>query len=73
MPIGVPVQCRLTLRQGGRDNLRGRQDPPDHVPFYARFPEMPFVSISNAQRAPLPRASFVAPVYTGCRSICIGI
>ncbi|MCG2641407.1 MULTISPECIES: glycosyltransferase family 4 protein [Bradyrhizobium] len=45
--------------------LHGRQDLPDHMPFYAHFPEMPLVSISNAQRAPLPRANFVATVYHG--------
>ena len=35
------------------------------MPFYAHFPEMPLVSISNAQRAPLPRANFAATVYDG--------
>ncbi|MBR0707984.1 glycosyltransferase family 4 protein [Bradyrhizobium liaoningense] len=45
--------------------LHGRQDLADHMPFYAHFPEMPLVSISNAQRAPLPRANFVATVYHG--------
>lgn len=45
--------------------LHGRQDLPDHLPFYAHFPEMPLVSISNAQRAPLPRANFISTVYHG--------
>ncbi|MGY4622428.1 glycosyltransferase family 4 protein [Bradyrhizobium sp. USDA 4486] len=45
--------------------LHGRQDLPDHMPFYAHFPEMPLVSISNAQRAPLPRANFMSTVYHG--------
>jgi glycosyltransferase involved in cell wall biosynthesis len=45
--------------------LHGRQDLADHMPFYAHFPEMPLVSISNAQRAPLPRANFAATVYHG--------
>jgi glycosyltransferase involved in cell wall biosynthesis len=45
--------------------LHGRQDLADHMPFYAHFPEMPLVSISNAQRAPLPRAKFAATVYHG--------
>jgi glycosyltransferase involved in cell wall biosynthesis len=35
------------------------------MPFYAHFPEMPLVSISNAQRAPLARANFAATVYHG--------
>ena len=43
--------------------LHGRQDLPDHLPFYAAFPEMPLVSISDAQRAPMPNVSFAATVY----------
>jgi glycosyltransferase involved in cell wall biosynthesis len=45
--------------------LHGRQDLADHMPFYPRFPEMPLVSISDAQRTPLPKANFVATVYHG--------
>lgn len=45
--------------------LHGRQDLPDHMPFYRRFSDMPLVSISNAQRAPLSGANFVATVYHG--------
>jgi glycosyltransferase involved in cell wall biosynthesis len=45
--------------------LHGRLDLPDHIQFYLRFPEMPLVSVSNAQRTPLRRANFVATVYHG--------
>lgn len=45
--------------------LHGRQDLPDHMPLYLRFPQMPLVSISNAQRAPLPSGNFVGTVYHG--------
>jgi glycosyltransferase involved in cell wall biosynthesis len=45
--------------------LHGRQDLPDHMEFYVRFADMPLVSISNAQRAPLAKANFVATVYHG--------
>lgn len=45
--------------------LHGRQDLPDHIPFYKRFAKMPLVSISNAQRKPLPDANFVSTVYHG--------
>jgi glycosyltransferase involved in cell wall biosynthesis len=45
--------------------LHGRQDLPDHMPFYRRFSDMPLVSISNAQRTPLPGANFVGTVYHG--------
>jgi glycosyltransferase involved in cell wall biosynthesis len=45
--------------------LHGRQDLADHKPFYRHFGDMPLVSISNAQRAPLPGASFIGTVYHG--------
>jgi glycosyltransferase involved in cell wall biosynthesis len=45
--------------------LHGRQDLPDLKHLYAGFPEMPLVSISNAQRAPIPSANFVDTVYHG--------
>jgi glycosyltransferase involved in cell wall biosynthesis len=40
--------------------LHGRQDLSDLKLFYYRFDEMPLVSISAAQRNPLPHANFVA-------------
>jgi glycosyltransferase involved in cell wall biosynthesis len=45
--------------------MHGRQDLPDLVPLYVGFSEMPLVSISNAQRRPLPKANFVKTVYHG--------
>jgi glycosyltransferase involved in cell wall biosynthesis len=45
--------------------LHGRQDLPDMPPLYAGFQEMPLVSISNAQRTPVPDANFVATVFHG--------
>jgi glycosyltransferase involved in cell wall biosynthesis len=45
--------------------LHGRQDLPDMFPLYAGFPDMRLVSISNAQRKPIPDASFAATVYHG--------
>ena len=45
--------------------LHGRQDLYDHLPLYSRFPQMPLVSISLAQRRPLPGANFVGNVYHG--------
>jgi glycosyltransferase involved in cell wall biosynthesis len=45
--------------------LHGRQDLPDMFPLYAGFPEMRLVSISNAQRKPIPDASFAATIYHG--------
>jgi glycosyltransferase involved in cell wall biosynthesis len=45
--------------------LHGRQDLSDILPLYAGFPEMRLVSISNAQRKPIPNASFAGTVYHG--------
>jgi glycosyltransferase involved in cell wall biosynthesis len=45
--------------------LHGQQDLPDLKPLYLGFSDMPLVSISNAQRKPIPNANFVATVYHG--------
>ena len=43
--------------------MHGRLDLPDLPHLYARFSEMPVVSISESQRAPLPEANWVGTVY----------
>jgi glycosyltransferase involved in cell wall biosynthesis len=45
--------------------LHGRQDLPDMQTFYSEFSEMPLVSISNAQRAPIRNANFRATIHHG--------
>jgi glycosyltransferase involved in cell wall biosynthesis len=45
--------------------LHGRQDMPDLKALHAGFPEMPLVSISMAQRAPIAGANFVGQVPHG--------
>jgi glycosyltransferase involved in cell wall biosynthesis len=45
--------------------LHGRLDLPDLVPLYREFQEVPVVSISNAQRKPLPWVNWQATVYHG--------
>jgi len=45
--------------------LHGRQDLPDLKHLYAGFPEMRLVSISDAQREPIPDANFAGTVYHG--------
>jgi glycosyltransferase involved in cell wall biosynthesis len=45
--------------------LHGRLDLPDLKPFYAAFPEMPLVSISDDQRRPLPPLNWIATVPHG--------
>ncbi len=57
----------LTRRQGitGVTTLHGRLDIPDLEPLYREFREMPVVSISDSQRAPLPWINWQATVYHG--------
>ena len=45
--------------------LHGRLDIPDLKPVYDEFGDMPVVSISNDQRAPLPQANWIATVHHG--------
>jgi glycosyltransferase involved in cell wall biosynthesis len=57
----------LFHRLAGRTvtTLHGRQDMADLKPFYYRFADMPLVSISDAQRKPIPHAKFIATVHHG--------
>jgi glycosyltransferase involved in cell wall biosynthesis len=45
--------------------LHGRQDLRDCLPFFAGFSDMPLVSISDAQRTPVPHANFAATIHHG--------
>jgi glycosyltransferase involved in cell wall biosynthesis len=45
--------------------LHGRLDIPELKPLYEKFNDVPVISISNAQRNPLPMANWVATVYHG--------
>lgn len=45
--------------------LHGRLDIPDLVPIFKEFRDMRLISISNAQRAPLPWAGWYATVHHG--------
>src|SRR5204862_5503272 len=45
--------------------LHGRLDIPDLIPLYEQFRDMPVLSISNAQREPLPWANWQATIYHG--------
>jgi glycosyltransferase involved in cell wall biosynthesis len=45
--------------------LHGRLDLPELRSIYNCFPDVPLVSISDAQRAPVPDANFVATVQHG--------
>jgi glycosyltransferase involved in cell wall biosynthesis len=45
--------------------LHGQLHAPDLGPLFAEYPEVPFVSISDAQRRPIPEANWRATVYHG--------
>jgi glycosyltransferase involved in cell wall biosynthesis len=53
----VQVPCVTTLH--------GRLDIPDLVPLYKEFSEVPLISISDAQRRPLPWVNWVKTVHHG--------
>jgi glycosyltransferase involved in cell wall biosynthesis len=45
--------------------LHGRLDLPELQPFYRTFPRLPLVSISNAQRRPMPPVNWLGTVHHG--------
>ena len=45
--------------------LHGRLDIPDLVPLYDAYPDIPVVSISDAQREPLPNLNWQGTVHHG--------
>jgi glycosyltransferase involved in cell wall biosynthesis len=45
--------------------VHGRPYPPDEAALFDAYPRVPLVSISDAQRRPLPRARWQATVYHG--------
>jgi glycosyltransferase involved in cell wall biosynthesis len=45
--------------------LHGRLDLPEVVTLYSEFADVPFVSVSDAQRDPLPDLNWVATIYHG--------
>ncbi len=56
------------LRRGGTPNvttLHWRLDIPDLFPLFHEFHELPFVSISNFQRGPMPWLNWRGTVYHG--------
>jgi glycosyltransferase involved in cell wall biosynthesis len=61
--LGAPLQRMLTTPS--LTTLHGRLDLPDLVPFYRAFPDIPLVSISNAQRLPMPPARWMNTIYHG--------
>jgi glycosyltransferase involved in cell wall biosynthesis len=58
-PLFRPIARRTVT------TLHGRQDLPDLLPLYVGFDDMPLVSISDAQRRPVPNANFAGTVHHG--------
>jgi glycosyltransferase involved in cell wall biosynthesis len=58
-PLFRPIAHRTVT------TLHGRQDLPDLKPLYVGFAEMPLVSISDQQRAPITHSNFVATIQHG--------
>jgi glycosyltransferase involved in cell wall biosynthesis len=52
--------------------IHGRMDLPDLVPLFREYAEIPLVSISDAQREPLPALNWVATVPHGLPMESIG-
>jgi glycosyltransferase involved in cell wall biosynthesis len=53
------------LRLKAVTTLHGRLDNPELAPLYRRYADMPVVSISDAQRRPLPWAHWAGTVHHG--------
>src|ERR1700737_3275911 len=45
--------------------LHGRLDLPEHQPVFTTFSSIPVISISNAQRRPVPQAHWVRTIHHG--------
>ncbi len=52
-------------RESNLTTLHGRLDIPDLAYLYDEYTEMPVVSISNSQRAPLPHLNWLGTVHHG--------
>ncbi len=64
--IHLPVARRLATPSV--TTTHGRLDLPELVPLFGAFSDMPLISISDAQRAPLPQANWTATILHGLPS-----
>ncbi len=65
MRTSCTFRCSLRAAHKTLTTLHGRLDLPDLPPLIREFPQMPLVSISDAQRAPVPWANWHGTVYHG--------
>jgi glycosyltransferase involved in cell wall biosynthesis len=61
--LGFPVASRCGVPHVTTQH--GRMDIPELAALFRLFPDEPQISISDAQRAPLPSANWLATVYHG--------
>jgi glycosyltransferase involved in cell wall biosynthesis len=61
--LGFPLARRHTV--ANVTTMHGRMDIPDYQPLFRTFADAPLVSISDAQRTPLPFANWCGTVYHG--------
>jgi len=61
--LGLPLA--ETVRTPTVITLHGRLDIPDVWPLYLDYPEVPLISISDAQREPMPHAQWLGTVHHG--------
>jgi glycosyltransferase involved in cell wall biosynthesis len=61
--LHFPLSRRSGISQ--LTTLHGRLDLPDLAPLYRQFRDMPLVSISDAQRRPIPWAGWLGTVHHG--------
>jgi len=62
-PLHFSLARRLTTPHV--TTLHGRLDLPEVITLYGEFSDLPLVSVSDAQREPLPELNWVATVYHG--------
>ncbi len=64
--LGFPAFPRARVaRTPTVTTLHGRLDIPEFEPLFTHFHDLPLISISDAQRAPLPHANWLATVHHG--------
>jgi glycosyltransferase involved in cell wall biosynthesis len=61
--LGFPFAARCGVPSV--TTLHGRLDLPDLAPVFQRFADLPLVSVSDAQRRPVPAANWMRTVYHG--------
>ena len=62
-PVHFPLARRMATAH--LTTMHGRLDLPDLVPLYEEFSDIPLVSISDAQRTPLPDQNWIGTVHHG--------